>query len=147
MDIKLLNYSAGPMKADSDLWGEITDRSDINSNVICRLSYTPGKDVIGMQFDFTFSNDDKLLIKTGFLFGMRIDGLAGYISESLPEETVRTSITDILSFVWPYVVGAMAARCAEKSIELILPSIDYAGLAKEVILSVKQGGSHGRESR
>lgn len=134
MDIRLLNYSAGPFVGDQDLWNKLENREDLNVNVVSRLRYTPGVDVFGLQFDFIISHENCQIIKTGYLFGMEIAKLEDYVDDRLTSEINKKNIAEIVKFIWPYVVGAFAARCADNSIQMILPNIDFVKFADEVML-------------
>lgn len=134
MNIRLLNYSAGSFVGNSDIWTKIEDKQDMNINIVSRLRYTSNVDVFGLQFDFIVSYKQELIIKTGFLFGMEVKDFKNYIEDKLPTETNKKNISEIIRFIWPYVVGALAARCSDHSIQLILPDIDFTKFAEEVMM-------------
>lgn len=134
MDINLINYSAGPFSANTDLWDKTDKSADFQINVVARLRYTPKEDVCGFQFDIMIDYKNEFLLKCGFLFGLRIKDLATYIDDSLTKEQNTKSVEVISSFIWPFVVGAFAARCADQKIDMILPRINYEKFAEEVML-------------
>lgn len=137
MDIRVLNYSGGPMTADSALWNNIEDKKELRVTIIPRLRYSEGSEICGFQFDFIVVYDNQRVIKTGFLFGLGIENLVEYIGNKVSEEKKRKSIEDILKKIWPYAGGAFAARCSDKGISLLLPEPDLHQLSADTLLQSK----------
>lgn len=141
MKIQVLNYSAGPFEANFDLWEKVNDKEDLLFDIISRLRYSPEKEVCGFQFDFKLTFNEEMIVKCGFLFGLMIEDLGKLIGDSLTKEANNRSIAEISAFIWPFVVGALAARCAYVNIEMVLPPINYKKFAEEVRL-IKSDPSH-----
>ena len=134
MNIQVLNYSAGPFDNDFDLWEKVNDKEEMSFDIRSRLRYSPDKEVCGFQFDITLTLNDKMIVRCGLLFGLRIENLDKYIGDSLTKEVNNKSVAEISAFIWPYVVGALAARCADANIDMVLPPINYDKFAEEVML-------------
>ena len=135
MEIILGNYSAGPFVIEEDRVKDIKDKSKVQIGMSARLKYSSASDVCGIQFDFILNNNEELVIKTGFLFGMEIKNLKEFISDNNTREKNLKHVTEIIEFIWPFTVGAFAARCGDHSFQMMLPPIDASRFASEVILS------------
>lgn len=134
MNIDVINFSPGPMVAKPKDWEKIENMTALSMEVIARLRYIPGKDVLGYQFDISLIFEDELIVKTGVLFGLKLLDVDKYLNNSLSREHNVSSIAEITEFIWPFVVGAFAARCADNGIQMILPRVNFYKFAEEVML-------------
>ena len=134
MKVEVINYSPGPMSANTELWDKIENKQAIGIEVIARLRYSASKNVCGFQFDITLIHNDNMIVKTGFLYGIILEELDKYIDDSLTREHIMRNIADLSAIIWPFVVGSFSARCADYSIPMILPKIDFYKFAEEVML-------------
>lgn len=134
MKIHVMTYSPGPFEANKELWDNIESNDKMGIDIAGRLRYRPQKDICGFQFDIKLVYKEEMLIKTGLLFGLMVDNLGSYIGDSLTKEVNTKSVAKISEFIWPFVVGAFAARCADKEIQMILPHLDFDKFAEEVLL-------------
>lgn len=70
--------------------------------------------------------------------------MGAYIVDSLTKEVNTKSVAKISEFVWPFIVGAFAARCADKEIQMILPRLNFDKFAEEVILQKSESSTNSR---
>lgn len=141
MKIQVMTYSPGPFEANKELWDKIDSNDKMGIDITGRLRYQPQKDICGFQFDIKLVHKDELLIKTGLLFGLIVEDMGSYIGDSLTKEVNTKSVAEISEFIWPFVVGAFAARCADKKIQMILPRLNFDKFAEEVLLLKSESSS------
>lgn len=134
MKIQVMTYSPGPFEANKELWDKIDNCDKMGIDIAGRLRYRPQKDICGFQLDIQLVYKEESLIKSGLLFGLMVEKLESYIGDSLTKEANTKSIAEISEFIWPFVVGAFAARCADKEIQMILPRLNFDRFAEEVII-------------
>ncbi len=139
MNIQIINYSQGPLEFNRDIWYNIENKQEnINIDAICQLRYSASTPVLGIQFDFTVTNGENLVLKTGFLFGLGIESFVKLLSEKKDLDNNREIVAEILQFVWPAVVGAIASQTSSPEHKsFIVPPINIDEYAKQVILSRK----------
>lgn len=135
MEIQILNYSRGPLDFNIDKFNSISDWTKLDIDARSQLRYSRNSPYVGIQFDFTVLDGENLILKGGFLFALRIEGWEQILSDAGNLEEHREIVADILRFIWPGVVGVVAARTAEiGGRPFMLPPIDEDEYARQVML-------------
>lgn len=134
MNITIISFSEGILDFKQDVWKSIESKNNVSIDAFCQLRYSKESEFCGIQFDFVVNDDDKLILKYGFLFGIVIEDWIKLL-EGINLEDNKSPIEEILRFIWPGVVGAIAAKTASAgSSPIIIPAIDEKAFTEQVIL-------------
>ncbi len=136
MDIQIVNFSQGPFNFNNVIWQELKNKENISIDAMCQLRYSHNAEIAGIQFDFTIINEETLILKDGFLFGLKIGNWVDFVAKTDLSED-KSAIIEILNFIWPAVIGVVASQTSsDNAFPLILPAIDIEEYAKQVILKL-----------
>lgn len=136
MDIQIVNFSQGPFNFNNVIWQELKNKENISIDAMCQLRYSRNAEIAGIQFDFTIINEETLILKDGFLFGLKIENWVDFVAKTDLSED-KSAIIEILNYIWPVVIGVVASQTSsDKTFPLILPTIDIPEFAKQVILKL-----------
>lgn len=133
MEIKIVNYSRGPIEINKELWLNAGD-SEFDLAVRTHLKYSVDSDLVGFQVDLNLvkTAERTPVMNIGLLIGLRINGFNELIAIDSEKES---NMVEICRYVWPMVIGAVAASSAiDCDKPLVLPTVDTSKLAREVIL-------------
>lgn len=133
MEIRIVNYSRGPLEINKDLWNG-TVEGEFAISVRAQLRYADGSGAVGFQIDMSLakSADGTPVMNLGLLLGLHVNGAVDFQKDG-------SAVAEICRYVWPMVIGAVAASTSiESGKPLILPAVDATKLAKEVILRKSQ---------
>lgn len=134
MDISVINISKGPFDFNKEAVKDL-DLNKVSLDVTPRLRYSKESDYLGYQIDLIITQEKIQILKGGFLIGFAIKDWSKDLKAGLDLNKEKEKLFKISKTAWLVATGIVAMQTSFDQFNgIILPTINYEDLGKEVIL-------------